>query len=229
MRVTLLAYTQLNPDAAALPASLGPTSSPTDDQAIADVPERLIEYAGRVCYRSTDKMGRNPRFVAARVKEGHQSIIEHVSFTFLVEGISRACSHQLVRHRLASYSQESQRYCELGSGDALVEPPAVGADPEAQDIWRRAVDDLAQAYFALRERSVRKEDARFLLPNAAATRIVVTMNARSLRHFFEVRLQPAAQWEIRDVAREMLGLVHSLAPSVFGDLFEAYGSDAAAA
>ncbi|MBC8447227.1 MAG: FAD-dependent thymidylate synthase, partial [Chloroflexi bacterium] len=74
-------------------------------------PERLIEYAGRVCYRSTDRMEHHPHFIAARVQEGHESIIEHASFTFLVEGISRACSHQLVRHRLASYSQESQRYC----------------------------------------------------------------------------------------------------------------------
>lgn len=217
MRVSLLAYTQLNPDAETLPEPLR--------RGDGSAPERLIEYAGRVCYRSTDKMERNPHFIEARVREGHESIVEHASFTFLVEGISRACSHQLVRHRLASYSQESQRYCQPGADDALVMPAAVDADPEAQAIWQRAVEGLIEAYGALREHSIRKEDARFLLPNAAATRLVVTMNARSLRHFFSVRLHPAAQWEIRAVAREMLRLVYPLAPSVFGDLYERQGHD----
>jgi len=215
MRVLLLAYTQLNPDGEMLP----PPLRSGDGKAL----ERLIEYAGRVCYRSTDKMGQNPHFIEARVREGHESIVEHVSFTFLVEGISRACSHQLVRHRLASYSQESQRYCELEADDALVMPPAVQENPEARAIWQQAVEGLINAYRALRERNIRKEDARFLLPNAAATHIVVTMNARELRHFFSVRLHPSAQWEIRAVAWNMLRLVYPLAPSVFSDLYERYG------
>lgn len=215
MRVLLLAYTQLNPDTEALPQPLR--------QGHGSDPESLIEYAGRICYRSTDRMGRTPHFIEARVREGHESIIEHASFTFLVEGISRACSHQLVRHRLASYSQESQRYCELEADGALVMPPAVQEDPEARAIWQRAVESLEEAYRALRERNIRKEDSRFLLPSAAATRIVVTMNARELRHFFSVRLHPAAQWEIRTLARNMLRLVYPLAPSVFGDLYERYG------
>jgi len=214
MRIILLAYTQLNPDVRALPIPLRRSEG--------SAPERLIEFAGRICYRSTNKMGRNPHFIEARIREGHESIVEHASFTFLIEGISRACSHQLVRHRLASYSQESQRYCEPGADNGLVMPPAVRADPEAQAIWQRAVDGLIDAYQALRQRSIRKEDARFLLPNAAATRIVVTMNARELRHFFSVRLDPSAQWEIQAVAREMLRLVYPLAPSVFGDLYERY-------
>jgi thymidylate synthase (FAD) len=159
------------------------------------------------------------------VREGHESIIEHVSFTFLIEGISRSCSHQLVRHRLASYSQESQRYCEPVADGGMVLPPAVDGDPEAKAIWQQAVDGLVQAYRALRERGVRKEDARFLLPNAMATRIVVSMNARTLRHFFAVRLAPAAQWEIRSVAMEMLRLVYPLAPSLFVDLHETYVVD----
>jgi thymidylate synthase (FAD) len=159
------------------------------------------------------------------VKEGHESIIEHVSFTFLIEGISRSCSHQLVRHRLASYSQESQRYCEPAADEGLVVPPAVDADREARRVWRRAVEDLAASYGALRERGIRKEDARFLLPNAAETRIVMTMNARSLRHFFTVRLPRAAQWEIRGVALEMLRLVHPIAPALFDDLRALHAGD----
>lgn len=217
MRVSLLAYTQLNPEAEALPEPLQLGSG--------SAPERLIEFAGRVCYRSEDKMGHNPRFIAARIQEGHESIVEHASFTFLVEGISRACSHQLVRHRIASYSQESQRYCEMRKDDPLVTPPAVEADEEAHAVWQRAIDELGEAYQALRERGIHKEDARFLLPNAMATRIVVTMNARSLRHFFDVRLHPSAQWEIRALARDMLRLVYPLAPSVFGDFYERYGKE----
>ena len=214
MRVCLLAYTQLNPDVDALPEPLRQPSGSAQ--------ERLVEFAGRVCYRSMDRLGHGERFVQTRVREGHESIVEHVSFTFLVEGISRSCSHQLVRHRLASYSQESQRYCELGPGDELVMPPAIEEDREAQAMWEQAVAGLRETYEALRRRGIRKEDARFLLPNAAATRIVVTMNARSLRHFLSVRLPRSAQWEIRAVARDMLRLAYPLAPTMLGDLHERY-------
>ena len=113
----------------------------------------------------------------------------------------------------------------MGADDALVTPPAVQADAEARTVWQQAVDDVTEAYQALRERGIRKEDARFLLPNAMATRIVVTMNGRSLRHFFRVRLHRSAQWEIRAVAREMLRLVYPLAPSVFGDFHERYAEE----
>jgi len=214
VQVCLLAYTQLNPDADALPEPLRHPSGSAQ--------ERLVEFAGRICYRSTDRLGDGALFVKARVREGHESIVEHVSFTFLVEGISRSCSHQLVRHRLASYSQESQRYCELGPGDELVVPPAIEGDREAQAIWERAVVGLRETYQALRQRGIRKEDARFLLPNASATRIVVTMNGRSLRHFLSVRLPRSAQWEIRAVAREMLRLAYPLAPTMLGDLHQRY-------
>jgi len=127
MNVVLLAYTQVNPDTVSLPAPLRASLEQQEDGGGTSAsPEHLVEFAGRVCYRSEDRMGRGKRFIAARVGEGHESIIEHLSFTFLVEGISRACSHQLVRHRLASYSQESQRYCEMQPEDELVMPPAVG-------------------------------------------------------------------------------------------------------
>jgi len=182
--------------------------------------ETLLEHAGRVCYRSS-KQGEPGRFVQNRIREGHESIIEHASATFEISGLSRACSHQLVRHRLASYSQESQRYVEMADPEFVV-PPDVAADPAAREIWDRFMDNLAETYRQLRARGIRKEDARFILPNATATRIVVSMNYRSLRHFFAVRCDPAAQWEIRAVALEMLRLVHKRAPAVFQDLYDRF-------
>lgn len=184
-----------------------------------DGPEALIEYAGRVCYRSEPKG--NPRgFVRRRVREGHESIIEHACATFEISGISRACSHQLVRHRIASYSQESQRYVEMRAPEYVV-PPDVAADPEAAAALAEFMKTVSDAYARLRERGVQKEDARFVLPNAAATRIVVTMNFRSWRHVIRERgLNPAAQWEIRELANRVLDVLNGIAPAVFGDLAE---------
>ncbi|MFC2029279.1 FAD-dependent thymidylate synthase [Chloroflexota bacterium] len=182
--------------------------------------ESLLEHAGRTCYRSETRR-QSGRFLAARIREGHESIIEHASVTFEISGISRACSHQLVRHRIASYSQESQRYVDMREME-LVVPPSVATNPEARAAWDGFMEEVADTYARLRELGVRKEDARFVLPNATATRIVVTMNFRSLRHFFEVRCDRAAQWEIRALALEMLRQVHALAPAVFGDQFRCY-------
>jgi thymidylate synthase (FAD) len=180
-------------------------------------PEELLEHAGRVCYRS-EKRGGAGNFLQARIREGHESIIEHASLTFEISEISRVCSHQLVRHRIASYSQESQRYVDL-SDPELVVPPRVAQNSEAMEIWNDLTGRMRKAYRDLRELGVSKEDARFLLPNAAATRIVVTMNFRELLHFFRVRCDRAAQWEIRALAKEMLKLAYQVAPSVFQDLY----------
>lgn len=183
-------------------------------------PEALLEHAGRACYRSQSR-GQPNRFLRARIREGHESIIEHACVTFEISGISRACSHQLVRHRLASYSQESQRYVDMSVPEYVV-PPTVAGNPKAMAIWEESMGQVSEAYHRLREQGVRKEDARFVLPNATATRIIVTMNFRSLRHFFTVRCDKAAQWEIRALALEMLRQVHELAPAVFGDLYERF-------
>jgi thymidylate synthase (FAD) len=189
-------------------------------------PEELLEHAGRVCYRS-EKRGEAANFLQARIREGHESIIEHASATFEISGISRACSHQLVRHRIASYSQESQRYVDL-SDPNLVVPPGVAQSLEAMRIWDDLTGRMKRAYRDLLELGARKEDARFLLPNATATRIVVTMNFRELRHFFRIRCDRAAQWEIRALAQEILKLTYQVAPSVFQDLYlEFIGEDIA--
>ncbi len=190
-------------------------------------PEELVEHAGRVCYRSEraaslrESKDEARRFLQARIREGHESIIEHASLTFEISGISRACSHQLVRHRIASYSQESQRYVELSDPEFLA-PPSIAEKPAAMQVWDELVGKMKKAYGELRRLGIRKEDARFLLPNATATRIVVTMNLRELRHFFRVRCDREAQWEIRALAKEMLTLAYQVAPSVFEDLYREF-------
>lgn len=179
-------------------------------------PEELLEHAGRVCYRSASR-GDPEKFLHARIREGHESIIEHAAATFEISGISRACSHQLVRHRIASYSQESQRYVDMSSPEWVL-PPAIAENPKAWAIWDGFANEVKATYQGLRELGVRKEDARFVLPNATATRIIVTMNFRELRTVFRLRISHGAQWEIRSVCVRMLELVYPVAPSVFGDL-----------
>lgn len=178
--------------------------------------DSLIEHAGRVCYRSSGR-GDPASFIQARLREGHESIVEHASATFEVSGISRACSHQLVRHRLASYSQESQRYVNFDEPE-LVMPRDIQANAEARAVWNRLAAQTGEAYRTLRKLGIRKEDARFLLPNATATRIIVTMNFRELLHFFRIRISPPAQWEIRELAVRMLELVAAESPAVFSTL-----------
>ena len=181
-------------------------------------PEELLEHAGRVCYRS-ENQGDPGRFLRARIREGHESLIEHASATFEISGISRSCSHQLVRHRLASFSQESQRYVDLSDPEWVL-PPAILENPQARALWDELASNVKATYRALRELGVHKQDARFALPNATATRIVVTMNFRELLHVFKLSISPAAQWEIRHVCVRMLELAYPLAPAVFGDLWE---------
>ncbi len=199
MHVELIAVTRYLPD--------------TDPEAAG--PEALIERAGRVCYRSRSR-GDPEAFLRARLREGHESIVEHASATFEVSGISRACSHQLVRHRLASYSQESQRYVDM-SDPELVVPDSIAENPETLEAWSALVDCVKATYREIRAQGVRKEDARFVLPNAAATRIVVTMNFREYLHFFRLRITPEAQWEIRRMALAMLQQLIPHAPTIFGD------------
>jgi thymidylate synthase (FAD) len=181
-------------------------------------PEELIEHAGRVCYRSESR-GKPAAFIRARLRDGHESIIEHASATFEISGISRACSHQLVRHRLASYSQESQRYVDMSKPE-LVIPPTIKNNTQASTVWDGLVERIQSAYRDLRTMGVRKEDARFILPNATATRIVVTMNFREYLHFFRLRITREAQWEIRQMALLMLNNLVPYAPAVFGDLWD---------
>ncbi|HDD69732.1 MAG TPA: FAD-dependent thymidylate synthase [Candidatus Bathyarchaeota archaeon] len=146
---------------------------------------------------------------------GHASVIEHASFTFSIEGVSRAMTHQLVRHRIASYTQQSQRYVTYDTFEKYVTPPSIEENSEAKRIFNSALKKISETYHKLLEMGIPKEDARFILPNAAKTNIIVTMNARELRHFFNLRCCRRSQWEIRQVAIEMLKQAKNVAPSLF--------------
>ena len=149
------------------------------------------------------------------MSSGHFSTLEHASYTFAVEGVSRALTHQLVRHRLASYNQQSQRYVKFKEEPPIVRPASVDINPEAAQAFDEAIDACWQAYDKLVQAGVPAEDARYILPNACETKIVVTMNIRELMHFFSNRCCNRAQWEIRELAWKMLELVRPTAPFIF--------------
>jgi thymidylate synthase (FAD) len=194
-------------------------------------PEEVVAMAAKLCYSPSDigelkkKISSKDQkgFVKKLMDMGHMTPVEHASFTFAIEGISRACSHQLVRHRLASYSQQSQRYVSEEAGFDFVIPPSIKADPEMKKLFKQFMGEAQKAYNALveklNERGIKGEaanqDARFALPNAAETKIVVSMNARELMHFFRLRCCNRAQWEIRSAADQMLKLAKKAAPVIF--------------
>ena len=165
---------------------------------------------------------RQAEFVALILESGHASPIEHVSFTFALSGVSRALTHQLVRHRLASYSQQSQRYVEASRFDYIM-PPAVAKNAAAKERFMRFMDEAGEAYRDIRELleadgrtgAQANEDARFVLPQAVQTRIVMTMNCRSLLNFFEQRCCMRAQWELRAAANNMLDICRKALPEIF--------------
>ena len=180
--------------------------------------ENLIAECARTCYQSEAKTAEANVKLLERLRDmGHLSTFEHAKVTFRISGISRACSHQLVRHRHFSFSQMSQRYVDE-KDFAYVTPPAVEEKVEAKRIFDAQVASARKAYEALVAAGLNKEDARFVLPNAAETEIIVTANFRSLREFIKLRTTPAAQWEIRDLAQEMLRILKDKAPHAFGDL-----------
>ena len=146
---------------------------------------------------------------------GHHSVIEHASFTFSVEGVSRALTHQLVRHRIASYTQQSQRYVTYDTLEDYVAPRSISENKKAQKIYNDTLKQISDAYQKLLKLDIPKEDARFLLPNAAKTNILITMNARELCHFFNLRCCERSQWEIREMAIEMLRQTKKAAPALF--------------
>ena len=185
-------------------------------------PERVVAAAARLCYSASsidDLMGREKaeqeKLLRKILDLGHFSVLEHVSFTFGVEGISRACSHQLVRHRLASYSQQSQRYVSFDKQFDAVTPPTISENPELAKKYEALMADIHQHYCDFLEAGVPAEDARFVLPNAATSKIVISMNARELNHFFRLRCCRRAQWEIMLMAKEMLKLARQAAPALF--------------
>lgn len=209
-------------------------------------PEALVAASAKLCYSQLggdeimeDLTDENiEKFLNMLMSFGHQSPIEHISFSFAVEGVSRTLTHQLVRHRIASYSQRSQRYVTEGQFQYIV-PPAIENDEHARRIFVEAMENDQKAYDKiselLRNKYIKEniengmsekkaashaekkaiEDARYVLPNACETKIMITMNARTLLHFFSVRCCNRAQWEIRAMADEMLKEVKNVAPTIF--------------
>ena len=209
-------------------------------------PEKLISAAAKLCYSQTpaseimDNLTDEQvdKFLNVLMNMGHASPIEHANFTFAVEGVSRSLTHQLVRHRHASYSQKSQRYVTEGHFDYIV-PPEIKKIPEAEQEYIRAMENAQESYDKIADLLIAKhtreniesgmsekkatsaaekqgiEDARYVLPNACETMIVLTMNVRELLHFFNVRCCNRAQWEIRALAKEMLRQCYEVAPILF--------------
>ncbi|AGA67959.1 thymidylate synthase (FAD) [Desulfitobacterium dichloroeliminans LMG P-21439] len=185
-------------------------------------PEKVIAAAARLCYspdpvpelleRLDDEKVAD--FVQKLRSMGHLSPFEHISFQFSIDGVSRALSHQLVRHRIASYSQRSQRYVKE-SGFEFVTPPSIRRNPQALERFEKVMNTLQEEYQALLDVAP-AEDARYILPNACTTSLMATFNARSLMNFFEHRTCMRAQWEIRILAERMLELAREVAPNVFG-------------
>jgi len=184
-------------------------------------PERLVAAAARLCYSprgASSLMAAMDKDEVARllrllISLGHESPLEHITFTFAIEGVSRVLSHQLVRHRIASYSQKSQRYVNEDDFTYII-PPSIAAVPEALARYQECMQALQKAYHEIQE-LVPREDARYLLPNACETKLVCTFNARSLFNFFRLRCCNRAQWEIRELALKMREQVRKVAPLIF--------------
>lgn len=207
MEVTLLAHT---PEAEAIIyASMRSCYSKND--AIDHFQEALADDFHPLPADEKDKI---PAFIRSVLASGHVSPIEHVSFTFAISGVSRALTHQLVRHRIASYSQQSQRYVDAQKFE-FVTPPSIKAIEKANVHFQTAMSLLAGVYEILIQKGIKPEDARFVLPNAATSKIVVTMNCRTLLNFFAERCCMRAQWEIRAMANQMLALCVGALPVVF--------------
>ena len=183
-------------------------------------PEQLVAASAKLCYSAASiadlaaiEADKAAEFID-KLPEAHQSPFEHVSFTFGIEGVSRAMLAQITRHRIASFSVQSQRYVNMDEFGYVI-PPSIAANQDALDEYEHFMDRADLVYTYLRSSGIPAEDARFVLPNACETRMIVTMNARELLHFFSLRCCKRAQWEIRAVADEMLRLCKEVAPEIF--------------
>lgn len=192
-------------------------------------PEQLVALSARLCYSPLTMDGLMERvsqkdqtaFIEGVVDSGHLSVIEHVSFTFAVEGVSRTLLAELTRHRIASFSVQSQRYVSMAEGFGYIVPPSIEAlGPEAVKEYAQQMETIQGWYVGWQQRlgndgEKANQDARFVLPGACETRLIFSMNARELLHFFALRCCQRAQWEIRAMAEEVLALAYEAAPALF--------------
>jgi len=187
-------------------------------------PEKIVAQSARLCYselgidelneKFTDKSRTN--LIKKIIKLGHYSVLEHATFTFAIEGISRVTSHQLVRHRLASFSQQSQRYVKISEeGFPYIVPKSIAQEEKLNKIFINAIKKLDRIYHILLDHNIEAEDARYILPQAVTTKMIISANARELLLIFKLRCCNRAQWEIREVAMNMLREVKKIAPTIF--------------
>lgn len=187
-------------------------------------PLNLISEAYRICYASAPKD--NPeeenKFIKACIRNGHTSPLEHAAATFLISGISRPCSQQIERHRIASYTQESQRYVSAESAKFLMPNSILNSD--GFEMYVDFLEQSKRIYSCLVKNGVKKEDARFVLPQAVTTKMMMTINFRSLRNLLNLRLDVHAQWEVRRVAAMMVAELSNVSPelvdTIFGDILK---------
>lgn len=177
----------------------------------------VIEQAGRICYGSPMNKETQEKFISQRVKEGHESILEHASATFRLKEVSRSLTHQLVRHRIASYSQQSQRYVKADNFRFVI-PDSIANDFVMDFEYRMLMARIRDFYKIAVSRGIPAEDVRYLLPNATHTEIIFTMNFRELRNFFRLRTDKHAQWEIRMMAKNILSIMCEKYACCFEDL-----------
>ncbi|MDG6996511.1 MAG: FAD-dependent thymidylate synthase [Nitrososphaerota archaeon] len=193
-------------------------------------PEITVALAMRRCYSAkpieeleaelASRPGYEKDLIAKALRDKTFDVIEHAVFMFEIEGISRVCSHQLVRHRIASYDQESQRFSAVEKEDFIV-PHSIQDNPAALKVYEDLLRSSVEAFKKLKDLEVPKEDARFVLPQSIGTKLVITANARTLMHFFWQRTALQAQWEIRELAEMMLKECKKVAPTIFKDIIEA--------
>lgn len=190
-----------------------------------DVILSRIEQCGRVCYKSEDRIkdGSAEAFCRGIIKRGHEAVLEHCSFTvkFVCD---RGISHEIVRHRLAAYCQESTRYCNYSKGQfnaeiTVIKPLYLSEDTEGYRIWKEVCAGAEAAYFALLDEGCSPQQARAVLPNSLKTEVVMTANIREWRHFFKLRCSPAAHPQMREVATMLLRQVQRLIPVLFDDIY----------
>ena len=192
---------------------------------------KRLEHCGRVCYKSEDQIteGSAEKFVAGIIKRGHEAVLEHCSFTvkFICD---RGVSHEIVRHRMASYCQESTRYCNYGKGKfgeeiTVIEPCFWKPNTPSYDHWASSCFKAECEYFWLIDNGATPQEARSVLPNSLKTEVVMTANIREWRHFLKLRCSPAAHPQMREVALILLDKVHWLIPVCFDDIWSEYHAD----
>lgn len=185
--------------------------------------EKHIETCGRVCYQSVPSNNyKTGGLIKALIKSGHESVLEHAIATFNIDGISRACSHQLVRHRLASYSQKSQRYVKESQFEYVIPPEILKKESQIRNQYVLHMQQIQDMYNYWKEIGIKNEDARMVLPNACTTEIVMSTNFREWRKIIELRCDSHAQWEIRLLCNKILTILYNKCPNVFEDQYNKF-------